>query len=152
MKSNILLPGIAIGFLMIMGSFVLINPSYEKSITAKYYYEMGNYDEAYILAKESFSLDVYNRMASTVMAQSQTALKYVNYINLAKKYMIQIDKIALHDTISDADKAKIRIICEIMMSSYIKLAPSIITDNNLVTQTANYYQNFEKLSEKVTKK
>jgi hypothetical protein len=152
MKSKILLPGIAIGFLMIMGSFVLINPSYEKSITAKYHYEMGNYDEAYILAKESFSLDVYNRMASTVMAQSQTALKYVNYINLSKKYMLQIDKIALHDTISDADKAKIRMICEIMIASYIKLAPSIITDNNLVTQTAKYYQNFEKLSEKVTKK
>jgi hypothetical protein len=152
MKSKILLPGIAIGCLMAMGGYFLVNPSYEKSISAKYYYEIGKYNEAYSLAKEAFSLNVYNRMASTIMAQSKISLKYVDYINLAKKYMVEIDKIALHETITDADKAKIRVLCDIILSSYVKLAPSVITDKDLVRESAKYNKSFGKLLEKVTKK
>jgi hypothetical protein len=152
MKSKILLPAIALGCLMIMGVYFLVNPSYEKSIGAKYYYEIGRYKEAYSLAKEAFSLNVYNRMASTIMAQSKISLKYVNYINLAKKYMVEIDKIALHETITDADKAKIRVLCDIILSSYVKLAPSVITDKDLVRESAKYNKSFGKLLEKVTKK
>ena len=151
MKTKILLPGVAVLLLLVMGGYFLTHPSYDKSIRAKYYYEIGDYQEAYSLAKEAFSLDVYNRMASTIMAQSQTSLKYVAYINDAKKYMQEIDKIALHEVISDSDKAKIRLICEIMMSAYIKLAPSVITDDELVKQTAKYHDGFEKLLEKVNR-
>ena len=151
MKTKILLPGVAVFLLLVMGGYFLTHPSYDKSIRAKYYYEIGDYQEAYSLAKEAFSLDVYNRMASTIMAQSQTSLKYVAYINDAKKYMQEIDKIALHEVISDSDKAKIRLICEIMMSAYIKLAPSVITDDELVKQTAKYHDGFEKLLEKVNR-
>ncbi|MDA7818389.1 hypothetical protein N9A28_09390 [Sulfurimonas sp.] len=133
-----------------MGVYFLTNPSYEKSIKAKYYFEIGDYNEAYAQAKEAFSLDVYNRMAATVMAQSQTSLRYYNYNQDAKKYMASIDEISLHDTISDADKAKIRLMCEIMISAYIKLAPSVITDKDLVGESASYYSKFERLLEKVT--
>ena len=149
MRTRILLPSLAAVLLLIMGGYFLLNPSYEKSLTAKYYYEIGEYKEAYSLAKEAFSLDVYNRMASTVMAQSQISLKYVDYINMAEKYMKDIDEIAFHVDISDSDKAKIRLICQIMISSYIKLAPSVVTDTKLVSQSASYYNNFEKLLEKV---
>jgi tetratricopeptide (TPR) repeat protein len=134
-----------------MGAYFVVNPSYEKSLRAKYYYETGDYKEAYSLAKEAFSLDLYNRMAATIMTQSQTSLKYVSYINDAKKYMKVIDEIALHENISDADKAKIRMICNIMLSAYIKLAPSVITDDELVKQAAQYYNKFEKLLEKVNR-
>ncbi len=149
MKTKILLPAIAIGTLLIMALYFLINPSYERSLAAKYYYEIGEYKEAYSLAKEAFSMDVYNRMASTVMVQSQNSLRYVKYNDMAKKYMQDIDEIALHKDISDADKAKIRLICGIMIDSYIKLAPSVITDKDLVTESADYHQKFEKLLEKV---
>ena len=151
MKTKILLSGVAVFLLLVMGGYFLTHPSYDKSIRAKYYYEVGDYQEAYSLAKEAFSLDVYNRMASTIMAQSQTSLKYVAYIDDAKKYMQEIDKIALHEVISNSDKAKIRLICEIMMSAYIKLAPSVITDDELVKQTAKYHDGFEKLLEKVNR-
>jgi len=137
--------------LALMLIYFLINPSYQKSIEAKYYYETGSYKEAYMLANEAFSIDVYNRMASTIMAQSKTSLRYVAYINDAKKYMKKIDAIAKHDILSDADKAKMKMICEIMIDSYIKLAPSVITDNSLVKESASYYKNFEKLLEKVTR-
>jgi hypothetical protein len=152
MTSKTLVLGMALTFLVIMGSYFLVNPSYEKSITAKYYYEIGEYDESYFIAKEAFALNVYNRMASTVMVQSQIALKYVDYINLAEKYMLEINEISLHETVSKADKAKIRIICDIMLGSYVKLSPSVITDKKLVVESAKYYKSFEKLLAKVTKK
>ncbi len=133
-----------------MGLYFFINPSYEKSIKAKYYYETGDYSQALTLAKEAFSIDAYNRMASTVMAQSITSLKYTSYIEDAKKYMQEINAIAGHEYITDADKAKIKLICRIMLSAYIKLAPSVVTDKSLVQEAAHYYQKFEKLLEQVT--
>jgi len=142
-----------VSFFMIffMGAYLYLNPSYEKSLEAKYYYETGNYKEALVLANEAFSLDVYNRMASTIIAQSKIALKYATYIEDAKKYLKQIDQIATHDVISDADRSKIRLICEIMISSYKKLTPSVVTDKKLVQTASNYYLKFEKLLEKVNR-
>lgn len=151
MKSKIILPLFAVVTLLIMAIYFIGNPSYEKSIEAKYYYEKGEYKEAYSLAKEAFGLNLYNRMASTIMAQSKTSLRYVKYNDMAKKYMDDINEIALHEDISKADKAKIRLICEVMMASYIKLAPSVITDAALVKKTAVYHKQFEKLFEKVRK-
>ncbi|MGE0738805.1 hypothetical protein [Sulfurimonas sp.] len=150
MKSRVFVFVVAASLLFIMALYFLINPSYEKSLRAKYYYETGEYAEAYNLAKEAFDIDVYNRMAATVMAQSQTSLKYKNYIDDAKKYMKGIDEIAKHKQISDADKAKIKMMCNIMLGSYIKLAPSVITDEELVQEAAAYHAKFEKLLEKVT--
>ena len=148
MKSKFLFPSLAVVFLVIMGLFFLINPSYEKSIQAKYYYNTGNYKEAYKLANEAFSADVYNRMAATIMAQSKTSMKYQKYIQQAKKYMQQINVIASQDSISDADKARMKLMSEIMTDSYVKLAPSVITDKDLVAEAAKYHDDFEKLLEK----
>lgn len=151
MSAKVMIPLVALFILIIMGIYFLINPSYEKSIRAKYYYEIGDYNEAYILAKEAFSMDVYNRMASTVMAQSKTSLKFVEYIKLSKKYMNEIQKIAKHEVISDADRARMRTMCEIMVGSYKKLAPSVITDEALVQESTRYYKEFEQLLEKVNR-
>ncbi len=149
MNSKISIPIFAMLMLTIMSIYFYTHPSYQKSLQAKYYYEIGNYNEAYALAKEAFGLDLYNRMAATVMAGSTTSLKYVKYINEGKKYIQDIGEIAMHESISDADKAKIRLICEIMLSSYVKLAPSVVTDADLVSEAARYYAKFEKLLEKV---
>ena len=151
MNSKIAFPALAVLLLLIMGVYVLVNPSYQKSIQAKYYYETGEYNEAYTLANEAFSLDVYNRMASTVMAQSKNSLRYVKYIDMAKEYMVKINEIAKHKSITDADKAKMRIMSEIITDSYIKLAPSVITDTELVKEAASYNKNFEQLLDKVNR-
>lgn len=151
MKTKILFPAIAFGLLLFMAIYFLINPSYQRSIEAKYHYEMGEYKEAYTLANEAFSMDVYNRMASTIMAQSTTSLKYVAYINQAKKFMKEINEMATHESISDADRAKIKMMSEIVVGSYAKLAPSVITNSKLVQDAATYHANFEKLLEKVTR-
>jgi hypothetical protein len=138
-------------FLFAMFAYFLTNPSYEKSLEAKYYYETGNYKEAYSLASEAFSMDIYNRMASTIMAQSKTSMKYKKYIDEAKKYMDNISLIAAQKSISDADRAKIKMICEIMIDSYKKLSPSVITDETIVKEAAKYYQHFEQLLEQVNR-
>lgn len=152
MNSKIIMFIIALSMIVVMAIYFLVNPSYEKSIMAKYYYETGDYKEAYSLSKEAFGMDAYNRMASTIMAQSQTSLKYVAYIDDAKNYMKDINVIAVQEVISDADKAKMRLICEIMLSAYIKLAPSVVTDKELVKEAAEYHRGFEKLLEKVSRK
>ncbi len=151
MNVKIAIPAVAIGLLLIMGGYVLVNPSYQKSIQAKYYFELGEYNEAYALANEAFSLDVYNRMASTIMAQSKTSLKYVEFIEMAEEYRKKINEIAKHEIITDADRAKIRSMSRIVMDSYKKLAPSVITDTDLVEAAANHHKNFEQLLEKATK-
>jgi len=150
MKSRYLFPFIALIFILTMGIYFLVNPSYTKSIEAKYYYEMGEYKEAYSLASEAFGLDVYNRMAATIMAQSKTSIKYVKYITQAKEYLIEIQEIAQEEIISDAQRAKIKLMSEIVVGSYVKLAPSVITNKELVKEAAKYHNEFENLLEKVT--
>jgi len=151
MNPKITIPFIALGLLLVMFTYFLINPSYAKSLEAEYYYKTKNYEKAYELAKEAFSLDIYNRMAATIMAQSKTSLKYVKYIQEAKKYMQEINTIATKESISDADRAKIKLMSEIVVDGYVKLAPSIITDKDLVAEAAKYHKSFEKLLEKVTR-
>jgi len=40
---------------------------------------------------------------------------------------------------------------KIVIDSYVKLAPSVITDEDLVKDAASYHKNFEQLLEKVTR-
>jgi tetratricopeptide (TPR) repeat protein len=150
MKAKILFPLIALGLIVVMAIYFLLNPSYEKSLEAKYYYETGQYQKAYELANEAFSMDLYNRMASTIMAQSKTSMKYQKYVNDAKKYLREINEIVAKDNISAADRAKIKMMSEIMVDAYVKLAPSVITDKALVQEAARYYKNFEQILEKVS--
>ena len=149
MKNRVVLFSFAIVVFLVMALSFLINPSYQKSIEAKYYYEIGSYKSAYSLANEAFSMDVYNRMASTIMAQSKTSLKYVAYLNDAKKYIKEIDSMAAEGGITDAQRAKIKIMCNIMIDSYPKLAPSVITNERLVQDAQKYFNKFEKILEKV---
>ncbi len=151
MKSRLYILITAGVIILLMVGYFLANPSYEKSLKAKYYYEIGDYQEALVLAKSAFSLDMYNRMASTIVAQSITSLKYVSYNEEAKKYMDTINDMATNEIISDSDKAKIRTMCSIMIDSYPNLAPSVITDKALVQDAAQYHDNFEKLLDKVNK-
>ncbi len=151
MKAKIFFPLIAFGLIVAMAIYFLIHPSYEKSLEAKYYYEIGNYQKAYELANEAFSMDLYNRMASTIMAQSKISMKYQKYVVQARKYLKEINSIISKDVLSDADRAKIKMMSEIMVDSYVKLAPSVITDKALVAEAQKYYKEFERILEKVTR-
>ncbi|SFV75582.1 hypothetical protein MNB_SM-3-997 [hydrothermal vent metagenome] len=145
-----LVPLFAFLVLVFMGLYFFFHPSYEKSLEAKYYYEVGQYEKALALAKEAFAKDKYNRMSATIMAQSLIALKYVKYNEDAKNYLQKIMQIVEeNEFISDANKAKIRLMCEVMINSYKKLSPSVITDKDLVQKAKENYEKFEQLLEKV---
>lgn len=133
-----------------MAVYLILNPSYEKSFEAKYYYYMGDYEKSLSLSKEAFALNVYNRMASTIMAQSQISLRYTKYIEQAKQYMRDINALVDKDRLSEGDKAKMRLMSEIVIDGYIKLSPSVITDKKLVQQAAYYHNEFVKLHAKIT--
>ena len=49
-----LTPIFALLMIIFMGLYFFLHPSYQKSLQAKYYYEIGDYKEALELAKESF--------------------------------------------------------------------------------------------------
>ena len=149
MSSKYFFPIMSFMFLAIMVVYFSTHPSYEKSLEAKYYYETSQYERAYKTANEAFLEDDYNRMASTIMAQSKTAMKYEKYINMAKNYLKEIDKLANKQTLSDADRARIKMMSQIVVDSYVKLAPSVITQKSLVQEAQQYHDNFEKLLEKV---
>lgn len=144
------------GFLIVMVLYFVLNPSYERSLQAKFYYTIGDYREAHTLASEAFALDGYNRMAATIMTQSQTALRFVDYIDEAKGYMREITTIAESKTISDADKAKMRLMCEVMMDSFVKISPikrdgrAVLLDEALVNEAREYHRQFVELHEKLT--
>ena len=143
-------------FLAVMVLYFAFNPSYERSLQAKFYYAIGEYDTAYNYAKEAFDADPYNRMATTVMTHSQTALTFVGYIEQAKKYSAEIAQIADAETITDADKAKMKLMCEVMMESFVKISPikrdgrSIVLDKALLDEAKYYHQQFVELHEKLT--
>lgn len=138
-----------IGIVIGLGVWIVINPSYQKSIEAKVQYGLGNYEEAFIYAKESFALDPYNRMASTVMTQSQTALKFVRYNEDAERYKAEIRRIADQKSVSPAERAKIRLITSIMIDSYRTIAPTVVTDDDLIKQARSNYEQFKMLHDEL---
>ena len=143
---------IAFGFIAAMVLYFSINPSYEKSLEAKFYFETGNYKQAYALAKEAFKIDPYNKMAATVMTQSQYALRYVKYIEDAKRYIKEIDALIQDGEIDEAERAKIRTIADIMVEAYSRLAPSVVVDEELIKEAKEYHDKFEKLLQKARRR
>ncbi|MEA2111344.1 MAG: hypothetical protein U9P71_04785 [Campylobacterota bacterium] len=138
---------------LLVASMVLyftLNPSYQRSLEAKYYFAVSDYKKAQEAAVEAFELNQYNRMAATIMTQSQVAMRFVNYNSQAKSFMKRITEMAKGDEISDADKAKIRTMCMIMIDEYVKISPSVVIDEELVAEAKHYYEKFLKLHEKVT--
>jgi len=138
--------------LVIGGFSVYSNPSYEKSLEAKYYYYTSDYTEALKLAQEAFRIDKYNRMASTIMVQSQLSLQYKSYIEDGKKYMKLITAMAAQQSITKADKARVRLMCEIMIDRYKKMSSTVVIDTALIKEAKIYYLKFKKLYEEVATK
>lgn len=133
-------------FIFGSGAWMFVHPSYQKSIEARFAYSMGEYDNAYLLAKESFALDSYNKMAATVMAQSQMALKYVRYNNDAEKYKKEIHRIAAQKNVTPQERAKIKMMTQIMIDAYANIGASVIIDQELVEKARSHYEQFKILN------
>ncbi|WP_169779455.1 hypothetical protein [Campylobacter curvus] len=136
-------------FIIVAGwLFFETNGSYQLSFKAKFYYEIGNFDEAFKLSQRALELDNYNKMASTLVNQSKIALKFTAYINEGKKYLQNIKQMSQNE-VSNADRERIRLMCEIMIEGYSQLQDSPLLDSDLKNEAKNMRENFVKLKNKL---
>ena len=84
------------------------------------------------------------------MTQSKTSLIFVKYIEQSKQYIHDISQMAESKSIADAERAKIKVMSEIMIESYKKVIANVFIDKALVKEAAHYHREFVKLNEKVS--
>lgn len=128
-KTVILIIGALLAAIFV--SFVTLSPSYKNALGAKFYYEMGDYETAYRLSKSAYHKDIYNKLAHTVMVQSEISQKYALYIARSSGYLENIQKISKSGKVSKVNLDKIRMMCDIAVSDYAELKPSNLTDSDL---------------------
>ena len=128
-KAVILIIGALLAAIFV--SFVTLSPSYKNALGAKFYYEMGDYETAYRLSKSAYHKDIYNKLAHTVMVQSEISQKYALYIARSNGYLENIQKISKSGKVSKVNLDKIRMMCDIAVSDYAELKPSNLTDSDL---------------------
>lgn len=133
------------------GSFLYFssNSSYQNSIQARVYYMLGNYDSAYVLAKEAYDVDPYNKMANTVMTQSKIAKSYEEYIEQGNEYFSAIDEISSKVDYNNADKMRIKMMCDIMIESFTELKSSTLTEKSLIENSEKMQKKFKQLYEEL---
>ncbi len=129
--------------------FFSSNLSYQNSIQARVYYFLGNYNSAYELAKKAYEQDKYNKMANTVMTQSKIAKEYESYIEEGNRYLKKIDEISSKKDYNEADKTRVKMMCEIMIESYKNLSPSTMTEESLLKKSQKMQKKFIQLYEEL---
>ena len=129
--------------------FFSSNLSYQNSIQARVYYFLGNYNSAYGLAKKAYEQDKYNKMANTVMTQSKIAKEYESYIEEGNRYLKKIDEISSKKDYNEADKTRVKMMCEIMIESYKNLSPSTMTEESLLKKSQKMQKKFIQLYEEL---
>ncbi len=132
-----------------IGLYFYFNDSYRKSLEAKYFYLKGDYKRAYILSKEAFDLDPYNKMAFTIMTQSKISSKFQNYINDGEKFLKEIKRISDKPKVTDADRVRIKMMCETMIEKFKTLTPTALTDKNLKREAFKIYSEFKQIHEEL---
>ncbi len=145
MLSKIILVISSILFLLFSGFYFITDSSYQDSFEARFYYFIGNYTQAYKFAQKAYEKDSYNKMAFTVLVQSKIAKEYVDYIKTGNKYFEKIDKISSKKEYKNDDKARIKLMCEIMLGDYKKLSPTKLTNQDLVDDAKKLNDKFEQL-------
>ncbi|WP_024787607.1 MULTISPECIES: hypothetical protein [unclassified Lebetimonas] len=127
----------------------MLNDSYRLSFEAKYFFEIGDYKKAELLAKKAYILEPYNRMAFTVYTQSKIANEWQNYINDAVNYFKRIEEIANKKNITKQDREKVKIMLEIIIDEYKTLTPSLLLPESLKKKAQKMYRKGKKLYENV---
>jgi tetratricopeptide (TPR) repeat protein len=141
-------------FISLITLFVIIfiyffNQSYQYSLEAKTFYELGEYEKAYQLAKKAYELEPYNRMAFTILTQSEIAKEWKNYIEESKNYFKKIEEISNKKVITKKDKIRVKMMLEIIIEKYKLLKNSKLIDKKLKQEAYTQYKKGEKLYEEV---
>jgi hypothetical protein len=111
---------------------------------------MGDFEKAYKLAHEAYLRDPYNRMAFTIKIQSEIAKEWARYIQESEEYFAKIEQIANKENITPKDKAKIKIMLEILIDEYKTLKPSLLIPEWLKIEAKKRYEKAKRLYEAIT--
>lgn len=149
MLSRVLAMVGALALLALGALFFALNSSYQDSLQGRVYYFLGDYAQAHALAKQAHEKDPYNKMAFTVLTQSAIALKYQAYIEQGNQYLVHISAIGAKESVSEADRSRIKLMCEIMMEAYGALVPTPLTDEELQENARIMFEKFQQLHQEL---
>ncbi len=142
--------GLLIVLSLLFGAFyVFVSSSYQSSLRARFYYALSDYEQSLYYAKKANEEDMYNKMAFSLITKSQIALNYQAYINRCQSYLSKIEQISSKRVVSDADKAKIKLMCDIALEEYETLKSSIFVPSELDKKAKSSYKKFVKIKNKL---
>ena len=153
LKTKIFFIILSIFFVISIFFYYTLDKSYSLSSEAKAAFKNKDYDLAYNLSSKAYEINQYNRMAFTLMIQSKETKKWKQFIKQAQKYMKFIDNVVTNSkTIKNSDKARIKMIKEIIESDYKKLNfKNSFIDNELKKESKKLYSNIIVVSQKILK-
>ena len=135
---------IAIFLIVLFGLFFYSDNSYKLALEAKFLYENKEYEKALNLSQKALDIDIYNKMANTVLNQSKAAIKFSSYIKNGKEYLERIKKMS-QNSVSKADNERIKMMCDVMIEDFDDLKNSALLDSELKNEALNTKEIFVKL-------
>lgn len=135
---------IAIFLIILFGLFFYSDNSYKLALEAKFLYENKEYEKALNLSQKALDIDIYNKMANTILNQSKAAMKFSSYIKNGKEYLERIKKMS-QSSVSKADSERIKMMCDVMIEDFDDLKNSALLDNELKNEALNTKEIFVKL-------
>ncbi|OSQ26036.1 hypothetical protein CCON61_01105 [Campylobacter concisus] len=135
---------IAIFLIILFGLFFYSDNSYKLALEAKFLYENKEYEKALNLSQKALDIDIYNKMANTVLNQSKAAIKFSSYIKNGKEYLERIKKMS-QSSVSKANSERIKMMCDVMIEDFDDLKNSVLLDNELKNEALNTKEIFVKL-------
>lgn len=135
---------IAIFLIILFGLFFYSDNSYKLALEAKFLYENKEYEKALNLSQKALDIDIYNKMANTILNQSKAAIKFSSYIKNGKEYLERIKKMS-QSSVSKADSERIKMMCDVMIEDFDDLKNSALLDNELKNEALNTKEIFVKL-------
>ncbi|WP_107691109.1 hypothetical protein [Campylobacter concisus] len=135
---------IAIFLIVLFGLFFYSDNSYKLALEAKFLYENKEYEKALNLSQKALDIDIYNKMANTVLNQSKAAIKFSSYIKNGKEYLERIKKMS-QSSVSKAYSERIKMMCDVMIEDFDDLKNSALLDSELKNEALNTKEIFVKL-------
>jgi tetratricopeptide (TPR) repeat protein len=136
-----------IPILLLLGTtaLLLFNTSYQKSIYANYLLFEEDYDEALRVARESYTLDPYNKMAKSVMTKASAHKAYSTYVKLASEYLDKIVQIANQSPITPAQRVEAKLMSEVAIDRYEILTKTHYIEGELKDRAKKLYEKFKEI-------
>ena len=135
---------IAIFLIILFGLFFYSDNSYKLALEAKFLYENKEYEKALNLSQKALDIDIYNKMANTVLNQSKAAIKFSSYIKNGKEYLERIKKMS-QSSVSKANSERIKMMCDVMIEDFESLRNSALLDEELKSEALKMKEAFAKL-------